>query len=65
VAGLRGGRSPPRAESEVEEQVFLAADHRPAAGFDEQIPGDALATGANNEVVLGGTVRSYYVGWVV
>src|SRR4051812_38368515 len=39
VAGLRGGTSPPRAESEVEEQVFLAADHRPATGFDEQVAG--------------------------
>jgi hypothetical protein len=34
----------------------------PAGGsFDEQIPGDAPA-GA--DVVIGGTVSSYYVGWV-
>jgi hypothetical protein len=34
----------------------------PAGGsFDEQIPGDATV-GA--DVVIGGTVTSYYVGWV-
>lgn len=34
----------------------------PAGGsFDEQVPGDT-ATGA--DVVIGGTVSSYYVGWV-
>lgn len=34
----------------------------PAGGsFDEQIPGD---TAAGADVVIGGTVSSYYVGWV-
>jgi hypothetical protein len=34
-------------------------------GFDEQLPGDALATSSTNEIVIGGTVQSYYVAWVV
>lgn len=35
----------------------------PAGGsFDEQIPGD---TAAGADVVIGGTVASYYVGWTV
>jgi hypothetical protein len=37
----------------------------PAGGaFDEQVPGDATATSATNEVVVGGTIQSYYVAWV-
>jgi hypothetical protein len=34
-------------------------------GFDDQLPGDAIATSSTNEVVIGGTVQAYYVGWVV
>jgi hypothetical protein len=32
-----------------------------SGGFDEQIPGKATAGG---DVVIGGTVASYYVSWV-
>jgi hypothetical protein len=33
-------------------------------GFDEQLPGDAIATSGTSEVVIGGTAQAYYVGWV-
>jgi hypothetical protein len=37
----------------------------PAGGaFDDQIPGDATGTSSTSEVVIGGTVQSYYVAWV-
>jgi hypothetical protein len=38
----------------------------PAGGsFDEQLPGDAVATGSTTEVVIGGTVQAFYVSWTV
>jgi hypothetical protein len=37
----------------------------PAGGaFDEQVPGDATATSGATDVVIGGTIQSYYVAWV-
>jgi hypothetical protein len=36
-----------------------------SGGFDEQVAGDALGTSGATDVVVGGTVASYYVAWTV